>query len=993
MKLTKQTRKLLITTIIAFVIPFALNFLGSFSLNQQYITSLENALYDTSFRWFMDDSFEEPNFEEVESRIVFVDIDETSLSKLGPYWQWPRTHHAEVVRQLSRGGAAAITFDILFKKAFFGTSKTDQAVHMLKNVLPDINWDTYYNDIRPYYNHDSIFVSEVAEAGNVVIAATVGRSVMYLHESQWRPLSTPQWNDTISPHSAYVTAQTFDINNWDILDNVFPELGQAAHTIGLVNVIPDEDGVHRSEYLLQGFPNPSINFSYTPGLYPVIALQTALLATGTSPQDITIDPGNSLKIGPPVTLIKDSFGSLSTSYPNLTWTMLRELLKKRKMVRAQQENDTNFRHLTVATQVIVTKEKNGEMHTDIFDAQTLSHPMTQAILNTPTLDSLIQGPQDVAHTLSHGVTLSYDEDEGFFMLTDNDDDETYINSYVIQTLQEEAQQLSALPVGHIAHLASNLTLYRHRYTGTYQSNFILLNESSINALLNNGIETINALPNGSRLSLGDSLLIPITAEGRMRINFSHHSRNTYAGRSNKGFATISYYDVVSGRIDPGYYQGKIFILGSSAAALMDIVSAAPSSDFPGVLIHLNMLENILNSNYIRFIDDNLLLLLMLLCSIVTAFLASYIRPYITVILIAIIGLGLFIYNLETMINGTYMALAKPYLVLILSLFTTIIFRYIFEEREKKQAVDAFKNYISPELIDEMLANDQKPSLGGEENFITAYFTDIASFSTFSEKIGSPSKLVELLNEYLTAMTTILLEYQGTLDKYEGDAIIAFFGAPVKIDYHAQAACKAALLMQDKLGELRDLWASQGEKWPVIVHGMRMRIGINSGQIVTGNMGSSVRMNYTMMGDAVNLAARLESGAKQYGVYTMCSQETIDATDGTILSRVIDEIKVMGKSEPVITYELLALKENITDILFELVEKFTEARALYTATKWSEAEALFTECLALEPHHPDRAPGCKTTPSHLFIERCQEYATHPPVPKGDVWDGVYTATEK
>ena len=292
-------------------------------------------------------------------------------------------------------------------------------------------------------------------------------------------------------------------------------------------------------------------------------------------------------------------------------------------------------------------------------------------------------------------------------------------------------------------------------------------------------------------------------------------------------------------------------------------------------------------------------------------------------------------------------------------------------------------------------NEIMPTLGGEKSNITAYFTDIASFSTFSEKIGDPSKLVDLLNEYLTAMTDTLLENQGTLDKYEGDAIIAFFGAPMPLPNHAQNACETAVDMQTKLMKLRRKWANEGDKWPKVVHDMHMRIGINSGDIVTGNMGSTMRKNYTMMGDAVNLAARLESAAKQYGAYIQISEDTQKhLEEGYFIYRSLDTIRVIGKSQPVKTFELLAKSgcENEKK-LKELVDIWEKARACYLNMQWDDAIALFKQCLELEPHHPDRDPGSKTTPSHVYIKRCETYKITPPVAEGEVWDGVYTATEK
>ena len=311
-------------------------------------------------------------------------------------------------------------------------------------------------------------------------------------------------------------------------------------------------------------------------------------------------------------------------------------------------------------------------------------------------------------------------------------------------------------------------------------------------------------------------------------------------------------------------------------------------------------------------------------------------------------------------------------------------------KDKAFLKNAFGNYISPELIDEMYANGEAPKLGGDSGIRTAYFTDIQSFSTFSEKL-SATQLVELLNEYLTAMTDILLEEKGTLDKYEGDAIIAFFGAPMPLPDHAERACLTAHRMQMSLLELRKKWVSEGDKWPVIVHEMRMRIGINTGEIVTGNMGSASRMNYTMMGDSVNLAARLEESAKQYGIFTQVSKDTKEAAgDALFIWRELDTLKVVGKSVPVTTFELLGIHETAEDFLKELAAKFKEGIEAYKSQEWDKALALFAETLELEYQRFPLLKGVKTNPSEIYIERCNEFKANPP---GEDWDGVYTLTSK
>jgi adenylate cyclase len=351
-------------------------------------------------------------------------------------------------------------------------------------------------------------------------------------------------------------------------------------------------------------------------------------------------------------------------------------------------------------------------------------------------------------------------------------------------------------------------------------------------------------------------------------------------------------------------------------------------------------------------------------------------------------------------HNIYIGVSKQLLAIIGPNMIAMVVQAYFENKEKKFIESSFKQYISPELIDEMVAEGNMPELGGEESNITAYFTDIQGFSTFSEKIGSASKLVELLNEYLTAMTDVLTtKNKGTLDKYEGDAIIAFFGAPMKYDDHAKRACNTAIDMQSELLRLRKKWQGEGNKWPEVVINMHMRIGINTGHIVTGNMGSTMRKNYTMMGDEVNLASRLESAAKQYGAYIHVCKNTIDQLveqkiESQYIYRSLDIIRVVGKDEPVETFELLAYASDANAlVLNKLCELWKEARAAYLDMQWDKAIALFTQCLDFEPHLPERDPGSKTCPSQVYIKRCLAYKQNPPASAGEKWDGIFTATEK
>ncbi|MBT4662821.1 MAG: adenylate/guanylate cyclase domain-containing protein, partial [Candidatus Marinimicrobia bacterium] len=314
-----------------------------------------------------------------------------------------------------------------------------------------------------------------------------------------------------------------------------------------------------------------------------------------------------------------------------------------------------------------------------------------------------------------------------------------------------------------------------------------------------------------------------------------------------------------------------------------------------------------------------------------------------------------------------------------------VYNYIQEEKNKQFLKESFGTYVSPELIDQMYESGEEPSLGGEEGYHTAFFTDIQSFSAFSEQLTA-SELVALLNEFLTDMTDVLLENKGTLDKYIGDAIVAFYGAPIDLSDHEYWSCISAIKMQESLELLRKKWQEEGDRWPEIVHHMQNRIGISSGQMVTGNMGSASRMNYTMMGDNVNTAARLESSAKQYGIYIQIADSTFQSVKDRVVVRDLDLVKVIGKNEPVKVWELISEVGQEPEQYKKILPAYHEALNLYKGQEWEKAIEAFKASDALEDMFPFR----KTNPSRIYIPRCEHFLTNPP---GDDWDGVWTLTSK
>jgi adenylate cyclase len=305
----------------------------------------------------------------------------------------------------------------------------------------------------------------------------------------------------------------------------------------------------------------------------------------------------------------------------------------------------------------------------------------------------------------------------------------------------------------------------------------------------------------------------------------------------------------------------------------------------------------------------------------------------------------------------YIELFVPLLSVILTFILVSILRFMFSEQEKSFLRKAFTTYLSPDVVDQIVDNPGLLKLGGQEKQITALFTDIKSFSTLSEKV-TPEHLVQILNRYLTVMSDIVLEEKGTIDKYIGDAIVSFFGAPIDLPDHAKRACLAAIRMKEAEDRLNEEFKEAGDV-PMEIH---TRIGVNTGAMVVGNMGTDNKMNYTIMGNDVNLAARLEGVNKQYGTWILVSESTWNATEGMFVGRKLDRVRVVGINTPVQLWNLVAVRSEATPQLIALTDRFNLAIDAYREKRLDDAIMLFTKCLE---SHPDDAA------SSIFLERVRE----------------------
>jgi adenylate cyclase len=465
----------------------------------------------------------------------------------------------------------------------------------------------------------------------------------------------------------------------------------------------------------------------------------------------------------------------------------------------------------------------------------------------------------------------------------------------------------------------------------------------------------------------DKRKIPLDDSGRMVIKYNgpQGTYTTYSVASIiNSWAQIN--EGTEPQVPPGMFSGKIVLVSSSAPGIFDLRATPFSAVCPGVEIQAAVLDNILNQDFISFPGDSVVLCLILLSALVTGVGTSVLQRswviglFFILCLIIPAALSSFFF-----FSGCWLEFAAPEFAVVTAFISAALLNYSLEGKKRRFIKNVFRFYLSPSLIDMIVKDPKLLNLGGDKREITSFFSDIQGFTSVSESL-SPEELVDLLNHYLSEMSGIIINYSGTLDKYEGDAIIAFWNAPLEQEGHAVKACKAALDCQNRLKDMGSLFKSK------YGHVLSARIGINTGPAVVGNMGSQRRFDYTAIGDTVNLASRLEGACKQYRVPILIGQDTCSEVKDHILTREVDIIRVVGKSRPVKVFEIIAEKEEATGDQQKLVSDFQEALEGYKSREWEKAAALFQSI------KEDALAG-------LYAARCTEFVKNPPP---EDWDGVF-----
>ena len=480
----------------------------------------------------------------------------------------------------------------------------------------------------------------------------------------------------------------------------------------------------------------------------------------------------------------------------------------------------------------------------------------------------------------------------------------------------------------------------------------------------------------------DDYTIPVDSEGKSILRF-RGSLNRYMPYSAADIlqSAEALAEGKSPLYSPEDFKDKYVFFGFYAPGLFDICSNPLESVYPGMGIHITMLDNILNNDFIReaplWVDLAVFFAIILLTTALALFCD---KLYISVggvllIAVAIVAGALIAYNSFCL----WFPMVLPLAGLLASFLTCTIYNYATEGSQKRFIKSAFSQYLSPSYIDQLISNPDQLRLGGERREISIFFSDIQGFTSISENLD-PDQLKELLNEYLTFLTNIIQDSGGTIDKYEGDAIIAFWNAPLNLEDHASRAMGAALECQARLAEKAEHFEEKFKSWKINTQGINKRlltrIGLNTGYAVVGNFGSEKHFNYTMLGDAVNLAARLEGLNKQFGTFLMCTDHAFAEAekDKPFFGRRLAQVTVVGKNEPVTVWE--PLTEAVYREREKIIRRFDEARDLFYQGDFPGALALFEDLKD------------KDSPAGYYADQCRYYMEKP-----SDWQGFWKSLSK
>ncbi len=473
--------------------------------------------------------------------------------------------------------------------------------------------------------------------------------------------------------------------------------------------------------------------------------------------------------------------------------------------------------------------------------------------------------------------------------------------------------------------------------------------------------------------------IPTDQNGQLWVHFNAHNPDRY----------VSAVDILDGSVDQRKLAGKLVLVGTSAIGLLDIKTTPVDAAIPGVEVHAQVLESIMSNSFLT--RPNYAIAAEITAAILVGLAIIILVPIASVLTVlflggtvaaALAGMSWYLFIQQSMLIDVAYPLISSLVIFLLLVFIN----YFREEQERSKVRNAFGQYLSPDLVEQLAENPEKLVLGGETRELTILFSDVRGFTTISETFKSdPQGLTTLINRLLTPLSNAVMDTGGTIDKYMGDNIMAFWNAPLDNNAHAKDACTAALSMLTRLEQLNVERKNEAEKSNIPFLPLEIGIGINTGECVVGNIGSDMRFDYSVLGDSVNLAARLEGQTKSYGVSIIIGSKTAEQVKDTFAVLELDAIRVKGKTQPEVIYTVLGeIKGPKNETFTQIDKEVTRMLLHYRKQEWDKASQSLKNCrekssgLALEIFFD------------IYRDRIKTFRNSPPPPG---WDGVWTMTSK
>ncbi|MFA6108331.1 MAG: CHASE2 domain-containing protein [Candidatus Latescibacterota bacterium] len=856
-----------------------------------------------------------------------VEIDDQSVEAEGRYQDWTRDKYTEVVRLLGAYQARLVGFDVYFIEPSARTVSEPQL-----RALKTIDQESV-DALLARSDHDARFRDAITAAGNVYLALYLGVASGQTTDGEKAAAVEPRSPDQEAALEAVrrraprlmVDPRTSPITHTRYFEVPLALLREAARGFAYAQTVTDVDGARRRYPLV---------YQYEETLFPSIALLMACDYLQVPVNTVEVWPGDHIRL-PSARFPSGAVHDLEIPIDprgnmNVNW--------------AGRWEDTFVRYPHIALRRAWQREQRQARLEQI-----------KAMVTGDT--SLARDPRALPGALAaRGL------------------DDPAANRAALGTWFQAAAIESALRPDLTAQ-----AFFQAR--GVKQPGEAQLEIFAQVARNNRVARLLEQRPGISAAELQTEL--PGETAQDLELSRQYVSRQMVDGRVPTSARPLFFYPYVgyNGRaITPEDMAGKVLFYGLTSTGSTDLSVTPFQGDYPMVGIYSNVLNTILNESFIVrlpwWVRGVMVVALGLLLSLAI--------PRLKVLRGALlIGVVVLVYAAAAFLAfthlGVWMEMVGPLLILVVGYLALTIYGYVIKEKEKEFVQGAFGHYLSPVVVEQIMENPEMvQQLGGEERVMTAFFSDIAKFSTISECLG-PVELVNFINQYLTEMCDIIERHGGTIDKFEGDAIVAFFGAPMYYEDHALRGIRACIDQQHQLVELRRRWEQEGALPPRLAalrerwrsegqEFLHVRMGLTSGPMVVGNMGSRNRANYTMMGDTVNLAARFESGQKIYRTGIMINDALYAQVKDEVETRKLDVIQVVGKEDPVIAYEVLDRKGQLPPEKYQVLDLYNQGLAAYEAFQFAEAQRLFSLALELDPHDG---------PSALYADRCEDYAANPP----------------